>query len=138
MYYLVFVQIAHHAEQLTEKTVGILAIAEIVGMVANELAERLTIDIVHQDAVVGLGCIVYQMGMVETVACLELLLQSSDIPRICTQFRLQPFQEVQFTIHLHTKALAGGAAYLQPFGMWKHLLTFGKRRSAIHVYAITV
>ena len=138
MYYLVFVQITHHAEQLTEEAVGILAIAEVVGMMFYKLAERLTIDIVHQDAIVGLGCIVYQVGMVEAIACLKLLLQGSNIVGIGTQFRLQPFQEVQFTIHLHTKALAGGAAYLQPFGMWKHLQTFGKRRSAIHVYAITV
>ena len=127
MYYLVFVQIAHHAEQLKEEAVGILAIAEVVGMMFYKLAERLTIDIVHQDAIVGLGCIVYQVGMVEAIACLKLLLLGSNLVGIGTQFRLQPFQKMQLAIHLNTEAHASGAAYMQPFGIRKGLLYFRKR-----------
>ena len=43
-------------------------------MMLGELAKRFAIDIVHQDAVVGLGNIANQMRVIELVAYLKLFL----------------------------------------------------------------
>ena len=132
VYNLMAVQIANDAEQLLQKTVGVLAMGEIVGMMFDKLVERLAVDIVHQDAVVGLGRIAYQMRMVERIARLKLLLKSSHILRMGAQQGLQPFQEVQFTVTLHAVALTRSATYLQQLGIGKGLLHFRKRRCAVH------
>ena len=74
MHDLVFVKIAYNTEQLMKETVGMLAMVKIVGMMFHKLVEGLTVDIVHQDAIGCLGCIMYQVGMFKTVAGLKLFM----------------------------------------------------------------
>ena len=84
-------------------------------MILNKEVERLTIHIVHQDAVIGSGGITDQMRMVELVAHEELFLHGSHVLWICPQFGLQSFQEVQLTVKSHSVALTCAATDLQQF-----------------------
>ena len=121
---LVAVQITDHTEQLLQKTVGLLALGEIVGMMLGKLAERLTVDIFHQNAVGGLGGVAHQMGMLQRVAQLKLLLKGGRILGMGAQLGLQPFQKVELAVQLHTVALARRAAHLQQLCIGKTLLYF--------------
>lgn len=53
VHYLVVVQIADDAEQLTEEAVSMTAVFQVVRMLPDELVERLAVDILHQHPVVG-------------------------------------------------------------------------------------
>ena len=97
------------------------------GTLYDELIQCLSINIVHQNAVGGLGQIANQMGMLEWIAQFELLLQGGHILRIGAQFRLQPFQEVQLSVEFNAVALACSATDLQQLCIWEGNLCIRKK-----------
>ena len=102
-------------------------------MVLGEGIERLTIDILHEDGIVGHGDIPHEVRMFEVITRLKLLPQGCDITRVGAQRFLQSLQEMEFSVEAHQKAIAGGAADLQfPF-YGKRLLGLAERRvAAVH------
>ena len=65
---LLLMKITDCIKQLQHYPVRILFLFEKVGVMFDELIQRLTINIVHQDAVSGLGYVANNMGMFELVA----------------------------------------------------------------------
>ena len=85
VHHLVGMETAHHIEQLEEQAVGVFPFGEEVGMMLGEITERLPIDIIHEDGIVGHGDIPHEVRMFEVITRLKLLPQGCDITRIRTQ-----------------------------------------------------
>ena len=96
--HLMIVQIANDIGQLAQELVGVLPVLKVVGSSLQSLRERLTVDIVHEDAIVGVGDVTWQTGMLQLVACLELLAQSLPVAYISSILWFEPLQEMELAI----------------------------------------
>ena len=112
---LMGMEIADDGKELGEKTVSVFAGSEVIRIAHQKVFQSLAVNIFSQEVVISAGHIAHQMGMVETISRLKLLMKGHYIARISTEFWLQPFQEMELAVETDTVAVAGGAAEGQKF-----------------------
>ena len=83
---------------------------EIVWVGFEEIGKCLTIDILHENAVVCHGEVSGEVGMFEIVAHFELFPKCLHISWIVGILLLQTFQEVKLAVELQAVGIAGRAS----------------------------
>ena len=109
MEHLVAVQITDDIQQLVDELVRILSIVEIIWLTGKALGECLTIDVLYQYAIVGVRDVSDQMGMLQTIARLELFTEGLLITNVVGILLFQTLQEVLLAKEFYTEGIACGS-----------------------------
>ena len=109
MQHLMPVKIIHCRQQLVEELPHMLSLFEIGRILMDKISQCQSVDIFHQDIVIMPFQIAGDVGMVERIAYLKLLLQRLPVPLVDSLLGQQLLFEQQPPVLLHRGAGTGAS-----------------------------
>ena len=125
---LVGVQVLDYVKQFVEQAVGVGSALEKLRIDIGKLLERDAVYPFGEQIVIAASNVAHQVGVVEVVACLKLLVHCRHIARIGAQFCLQLLEKMPLAIEFYLETVAGGTIHIERLGIAYVILRFREMR----------
>jgi hypothetical protein len=113
MQYLMAVHVLEGAEHLLLKTETVFLAGEIIWIVLQELGQGISLNVLHEDAVVLIGHIFHQIRVAELATNLIFFLEGLHIARVPLELLLKTLEEAFSAIIINEKGAAGSSIGIQ-------------------------